>query len=153
MFAVFAVVIGVAVGSGSVIPAAIGAASPHKAAATAQCMSTGKVPLANAGNVYLSAKGKSSASGKQVKCTAKVTGNLAKNSTEFTVDATVTTKLLKNGAWTLPHKTNLSPLKGGKVSGTLVGSGLPTGAKITVQIRCWLSYPPLRYGCEVLASS
>jgi hypothetical protein len=113
-------------------------------------MATGKVPLANAGNVVLSAKGKR---GGGVKCTAKVTGNLAKNSTTFTVDATVATKLGKGGTWTLPHKTNLSPLKGGKISGTLVGSALATGAKITVQVRCWLSYPPLRYGCEVLASS
>lgn len=131
------------------IPAAVGAA-PQTKADSGLCTATGKKPVGNTGVISLSAKGKgTSGSGTPTSCTAKVKGKWAKNSTTFSVDATGGASLGKGGAFTLDPKTNLSPLKG-KVTGTLLGSGLSTGSAIWVEFHCWFSYPPLRYGCEII---
>jgi len=152
MWTVLVAAMTVAVGSVVAIPAAVGASPQAKTGATPPlCTATGKTTLGNAGVISLATKGSSSSTGTVVSCHAKVTGKWAKNSTTFSFDATGNATLGKGGAFTLDPKTNLSPLTG-KVTGALVGSGLSQGTALTIVIHCWYSYPPLRYGCEIIIS-
>jgi hypothetical protein len=36
------------------------------------------------------------------------------------------------------------------VTGTLLGSGLPTGSAIWIETHCWFTYPPLNVGCQII---
>ena len=153
MWAGAAVALAVAAGSAFMIPAAVGA-SPHaKTGSAPLCTATGKIPLGNAGAISLTAKGKGiSGTGTPTSCTVKMKGNWKKNSTAFSFDTTTKATLGKGGTLMLDPTANLSPFVG-KVSGALVGSGLSTGAAMTIEIHCWLSYPPLKYGCEIIIHS
>lgn len=150
MLAVLGLTIAVAVG---VIPAAVGASSQSPTAAKGDfCRAKGVERMAIASApISLTAKGKGSNNGAVTTCAVKMKGNWAKNSATFSIDATGAAKLGKGGAFTLDPKTNLKPFTG-KVTGTLTGGGLGPGTDIVVHIHCWYSYPPLRYGCEIIIS-
>jgi len=150
ILAVLTTAIAAAAVASFLIPAAVGASPQAKRGSdTTLCTATGKTPMGNKGVVSLSAKGKGSNNGTPVSCTAKVKGKWAKNSTTFAVDAKVGATLGNGGAFSVDPKANLSPFTG-KVMGTLTGGGLSTGSAIWVEFHCWYSYPPLRYGCEII---
>lgn len=152
ILSVLAVAITAVVAASFLIPAAVGA-SPNAKASSVVCTATGTKPLGNTGVVSASFKGKGSGSAgtPAASCAGKLTGKWAKNSTQFSVKGSAQTPVVKGGGWKLAFKTN--PLTAGKLVGTLTNSGLSTGASITVDWGCDISYPPLKIKCWIIVSS
>lgn len=148
--ALVVVAVEVVVGSGFAIPAAVGA-SPRVNAGSVACTEFGTKPMGNTGVAKVSLKG--STAGTPIHCSGKLTGKWARNSVTFTTGGSADATLGKGDAVKLAPGANWSPLKGVKLATTLSGGGLPRGSALTVKWRCWLSYPPLKMGCEITISA
>jgi hypothetical protein len=125
-------------------------ALPHaKLIGTTQlCGAGGGQPLANKGVVNLKLKN-TNAPGAPDSCYGKIVGKWTKNSTAFSFADEKVTTIDAAGNFTALSSVPFA----GKLTGTLVGSGLPEGSNITVDWGCDISYPPLKIKCWIIVST
>lgn len=124
--------------------------APQTAASTRLCAAAGTTPMGDSGVLALAPKG-TGAAGSSVSCTLSLKGKWGVNS-PLSFDATGGATLGPGGAFTLDPLANLSPLTG-KMTGTLTGTGLPIGSALALEVKCRLSYAPLKAHCQIIISS